>query len=158
MKKKYIWLTLCILFTIFIFCRSLKPAPESAQESFGISQWITSIVQRFVNMPYDELLNLCTYIVRKCAHVAEFALHACLVCGFFEYTEGKIRKNISWILFIGLLTACIDEAIQLFVEGRAGMISDVFVDFTGTLVGLVISIIFLWIIKKKFSHKLFAKD
>ena len=153
MKKKYIWLVLCIFFTMFIFCRSLKPAPASAQESSFLSVWLVSIVRRFVKMPYDELLNLCTYIVRKTAHLAEFALQSCLVCVFFECTKGKMRKNISWILFAGLFTACTDETIQLFVEGRAGMISDVFVDFAGTLLGLILTIVFLWVTRKLHSEK-----
>ena len=154
MKKKYIWLALCLLFTAFIFCRSLKPAPASAQESSLISEWLVSVVQGFVKMPYDELLNLCTYIVRKCAHVTEFAIQSCLLCGFFSCIKGKIRKNLPWILFTGLFTACIDEAIQLSVEGRAGLIGDVFVDFSGTVVGLVVSVVFLYILNKTFAHKL----
>ena len=161
MKKKYIWLTLWVLFTIFIFSRSLKPAPASAQESFGISSWITSIVQKFINMPYDELLNLCTYIVRKGAHVAEFAIQSCLICGFFNCSKGKMQKNISWILFLGLFTACTDEAIQLFVEGRAGMVFDVFIDFTGTIAGLALSVIFSGITtvkRKRNTKKMFDKN
>lgn len=56
----------------------------------------------------------------------------------------------------GLLTAVIDETIQLNVPGRAGMITDVWLDFSGVLTGavlmLVAFVIYIRIRKNKFSE------
>ena len=50
-----------------------------------------------------------------------------------------MRRKIVWlpaiILMIGSCYAASDEIHQLFVSGRAGMISDVLIDSVGVLVG-----------------------
>ena len=46
------------------------------------------------------------------------------------------RDAIIYILFISLFYAVTDEFHQLFVEGRGSLVSDVLIDFGGSLVGL----------------------
>ncbi len=84
-----------------------------------------------VHIDYDAMQK----IVRKAAHIAEFLVQAMLVAGSFS---GKYRKRIVYILFFGLLTACTDEYIQLFSDGRAGLIGDIFIDFSGTAMGAAV--------------------
>ena len=43
----------------------------------------------------------------------------------------------------------VDEYIQLFSAGRAGMVQDVFVDFSGTVLGVCICLFTLYLIRKK---------
>ncbi len=45
-------------------------------------------------------------------------------------------------MLAGLSTAVIDETIQLFVEGRAGMIKDVLLDFSGVVTGFAVMLAF----------------
>lgn len=44
-------------------------------------------------------------------------------------------------LFSGLLVALTDETIQLFVPGRSGQVTDVWLDFLGILAGSVMYLI-----------------
>jgi len=136
MKKRHIFIVLAVLMTAFIFWNSARPAVESANSSgrfVGILEWLLSPFG--VSADEDTMQN----IVRKTAHIVEFAVHAMLLAGCFV---GKLKKKVIYILFFGLLTACTDEYIQLFSEGRAGMVSDIFIDFGGTAIGTGILAIF----------------
>ena len=116
--------------TAFIFWNSARPAAESAQSSGRIVAIVTRVLSYFgVYANYDTMQK----IVRKAAHIAEFVVQSVLISGSFS---GKYRKRIVYILFFGLLTACTDEYIQLFSDGRAGLIGDVFIDFSGTVLGM----------------------
>jgi VanZ family protein len=44
------------------------------------------------------------------------------------------------ILFIGLFIAVSDEFLQLFIEGRSGLVQDVALDFAGFTFGMLVYI------------------
>ena len=136
MKKRYIYIILTILMTAFIFWNSSKPAVESTKDSNVFVSYFFTLLARFGVKPDYSLMDT---VVRKTAHVAEFALHAALLAGCFG---GRMKKRLIYIFFFGLMTACVDEYIQLFPEGRAGLVSDIFIDFTGTLFGAAFSGLF----------------
>ena len=48
---------------------------------------------------------------------------------------------LAYALLIGLLTAVIDENIQLYSIGRSGQVTDVLLDFSGTIAGVVIAML-----------------
>jgi len=126
MKRKHIFLILAIITTAFIFRNSAMPAVESSQSSGRIVKFLLGILAYFkVSAGYGVLET----IVRKSAHIAEFFAQAFFIAGSFS---GKYKKRIVYVLFFGLLTACTDEWIQLFSDGRAGRITDIFIDFGGT--------------------------
>ena len=68
---------------------------------------------------------------------------------FVNYYK-SINKNKFYLITLihGLMVAIIDESIQLFVPGRSGLITDVFIDFSGVITGLLIVYI-ITIIKLK---------
>lgn len=131
MNRKVIFRVLAILATAFIFSNSLKTAELSAQSSgrlVRIFEWFFGLFSYHPDV--DTLQN----IVRKTAHFLEFSLQGFLVCGSFSV---RFRERAVHVLFFGLMTACVDEYLQLFFEGRGSQIQDVFIDFAGTLWGLV---------------------
>ncbi len=140
MKKcKIIFYILFIAVTLFIFANSAKPAVESSQQS-GF------LVRLFMEVFSIENRDVATVIVRKAAHIAEFfAQGAFLSAALFD----SFRKNYIYVLFAGLFTAATDEFIQLFFEGRAGMIEDVFVDFSGTALAVLAAFILIGILKRR---------
>ena len=139
MKKRYVWIFLCILFTWFIFARSLKNAGISSAESSVFADVYSFIFEfLFSRSPKNPVAT-----VRKLAHVTEYAIHGILLSGVFATFKGKIKGNISYIMFFGLFTACIDEFVQLSSYGRAALVTDIFIDFSGTLFGIIISLIFV---------------
>lgn len=58
-------------------------------------------------------------------------------------------------MFAGLSAALIDETIQLFIEGRAGMIADVWIDFAGVVTGALLLLAFYAVYRrtKRFNRK-----
>lgn len=138
--RKYIWTIIYIAFIIFIFSNSMQVATESARRSEGVLHYL----QEFVGKEW-----LTDHIVRKAAHFSEFAVLGMLgVRCMQDYTKHYIMPA----LFSGLLTALTDETIQLFVEGRSGQVSDVWLDFGGCCFGVVVVMIVISIVvEKKFS-------
>ena len=135
---------LCLLAlacTVFIWSNSAKPAVESAGQSLQILEHIQGFL---LSLGLDqEILHT---LVRKAAHVAEFALLACLWTGFAGRKWVSDRKMALMFPFsVCLMTALTDETIQLGFEGRAGMIVDLWVDLIGVVMGMVFAgLLFAW--------------
>ena len=65
-------------------------------------------------------------------------------------TFDKKNKYRIWISFlIGFIYACNDEIYQSFIPGRAAMIGDIIIDTLGTLSGVLIISILLYIKYRK---------
>ncbi len=58
------------------------------------------------------------------------------------YTHHFVR-HVSWPMFICLLTAVLDETLQLYVPGRSSSTKDVLIDFSGSLAGLFVALLIL---------------
>lgn len=132
MSKKHFLISLgaVLLWIIFIFCRSLQPADAATLES----KWVLALLQRFV--PF----TLTQHFVRKLAHFTEFAVLGMLAGILFG---GRCRSLWSGLLFAvmtGIVTALCDETIQLFVAGRSGQITDVWLDVSGAFTGTVLTL------------------
>lgn len=140
-RLRYVFLIMFVLTTVFIFGNSAKPAVESSVQSGRFSDFLLQYFGKFF-----ENEDTVVFFVRKAAHVTEFFLQS--VCFSGVLFSEKYHKSIVYVLFVGLLTACTDEFIQLFFDGRAGMIKDVFIDFSGICLG-VVSVIVLWAFLRK---------
>ena len=135
---------LALLWTIFIWSNSAKPAVESAGQSLQVLEYLKEFL---LLLGFDqEVLHT---LVRKAAHVAEFTLLASLWTGFAGKMWRTDRKFALLFPFsVCLMTALADETIQLSFEGRAGMIQDLWVDLMGVVIGIVFAgLLFAW--KKK---------
>jgi len=131
MKKRIPFIILAVFVTLFIFSNSFETAEVSGQSSKKIVEAVAKAISTTLKKSPDT--NLITYCVRKTAHIMEFALQGFCLSGCFAFAY-RHRKVLT--LSLGLLTACIDETIQFFVPGRASMIQDVIIDFSGTAIGL----------------------
>ena len=128
--------TLIVLNLALIWGNSLLPAESSSE----LSGWL----QAFLSfLPEGEFVHT---LLRKAAHFSEFALLG-LLMGWMSVLI-RNRPNFS-LLGIGLGTGCIDETIQLFVPGRASSILDVWIDFSGFAVGLLILTLGYYYIEEK---------
>ena len=125
-KRKNLWAPILFgLWTVYIFARSLQPADLSNEESGRI----LSILEQL--LPFA----LSNHFVRKVAHFVEYGVSGFFGWFVFESRRGWERPAFSMTLC--LLTALCDETIQLFVEGRGGMIADVWLDMAGVLGGVL---------------------
>jgi len=127
-KTGNIWaMVLFVLWTLFIFTRSLLPAQMSNEES----GWILMLLERI--FPFA----LSHHMVRKAAHFIEFAVLGFLGRIAFSDRRKKTWERIIFPLMICFMVAVCDETIQLFVEGRAGKIADVCLDVVGAIAGVL---------------------
>ena len=120
MKSKKFFV-IFILWIAFIYSNSLIPATESTEVSQGISVRL----YEFLHLGLD--FQVFHIFIRKCAHFVEYMMLGILA--FYAFKNWKVA------ICLGILVACFDETIQLFVEGRSGQISDVLLDSCGVIFG-----------------------
>ena len=53
---------------------------------------------------------------------------------------GTLFVHISWPILGGLLTALTDETIQMFSDGRSSQLTDVWLDFSGVMAGILVGL------------------
>lgn len=93
-------------------------------EIFSLSQ-IPGTDQRVPDVIY--------FIERKTAHVFEYFVLALLLFWVLGTYHLSLRKKFSFIFFVSLFWAIIDEVHQLFIFGREGKLVDVGIDSIGVL-------------------------
>lgn len=141
-KKTIIILTvITIIYMFFIWIHSSMSAEVSTEESTAVLGFIDDIF-RFLGIS----LELTDHIIRKTAHFCEFALLGTLVLWTSNRFNRKIFANLLSCGFICLATATIDETIQLSSPGRAGMVTDILLDFSGVIAGFLFFILVYYII------------
>ena len=133
---KIINLIVIALIMAFIWSRSVKDIEASAQESGEFMETVVIPVEKAVLG--REVVS--EDFIRKCAHVFEFAL---LGIALAIYT-----KKLWITLGVGMTTAVIDETIQYFV-GRGSMVTDVWIDTAGCLLGAVAVLLIIAAQKKR---------
>ena len=129
---------LTALMLLFCWVHSCFPASVSSQESnsfYRVFYWFFGL--------FGAGQIVTQHIVRKLAHFSEFAavgglLLSCAYC----FDRMRPQRYAVQVLFAGLSAALIDETIQLFIEGRAGMIADVWIDFAGVVTGALLLLAF----------------
>jgi VanZ family protein len=72
-------------------------------------------------------------LIRKGAHVFEFAVLTLLACRFFESIVPGVpsRKTIFFAVLMAFIYACTDEFHQAYVFGRYSRVTDVLIDSFG---------------------------
>ena len=130
---------------VFIFSNSLQIADVSE----GASGRVLGILQgilRHLGLP-GAADRLTMHIVRKLAHFCEYLLEGFLLMLCLRVYTRHFFKHVSWPVLGGLLTALTDETIQLFVPGRSGQVTDIWIDFSGVMTGLLVGLILLGLVR-----------
>lgn len=128
-KKKFkVWLILTIIWAVVVFGHSAMPAVVSEQESLGVLGFLQNIFPGLTN-----------HILRKIGHFTEFAILGLLLTGtFWHHGKFKLYKPMLGAFLAGFA----DETLQMFIPGRSGQITDVWLDFFGAVTGILL----MWII------------
>ena len=136
--RSTIFLILVIVLTAFIFSNSMQDAQASSEQSGTVVALLARIAAG-LGVAFSE--GTAVTVVRKGAHVAEFFLLGLCWGGVFLAQGTRFLGKVIYVLFAGLLTACCDELIQMFSDGRGSMVSDVFVDFSGVVLAAVLCLL-----------------
>ncbi len=143
--NKY-WLPLLVwLGVIFLGSTNLMSAEHTSRFIVPFLLWLKP------GMAPDRILFI-LIVMRKCAHVGEYAVLALLLWRALRSVPTLQTKRP--ILFIAVLIACAvfaasDEFHQSFVKSRTPSIRDVLLDVSGALMGLLISASFAFRRSKK---------
>ena len=146
----------------FIFFMSAQEGEESSSMSDTIAQWLLSLFMpgfdSWEPAAQEQLFGVLTHLVRKAAHMFEYAVLATFATLTFQQAalaqhmeatgkggpaEGTRELLPTWkqaLAGLGLATAyaATDEFHQLFVAGRSALASDVFIDACGAAIGAVL--------------------
>lgn len=135
---------------ILIFCFSNQASDTSSKVSGKVLSYFINnfdIIKRF----YGAHPNMVHTIIRKMAHFSIYMLLGIMVC--LMLNAFMIRWAGSKTAFICLFYAISDEFHQYFIPGRSSQVLDVCIDFAGSLTGIVVTTVFL-ILLKDFISKL----
>lgn len=127
-----------VLTVVFIFSNSL----DVPLISNGKSGTVTELFNRAL-VALGFSVQVPEGLVRKLAHMAEFAmLGFWLMLTLRVYTR-RVLSHIGTPLFGGLFIAVMDEFLQAFVPGRSSAVTDVLIDFSGVVLGLLCALFLL---------------
>ena len=138
------WHVVILVYICFIYGNSLTPASISSQES----GFLLANVQGAMESLGWEHLWLTEHIIRKTAHFAEYpVLDGLTARAYGLYGRHRICNRDALMLIF--MVPFVDETIQLFVAGRSGQISDVWLDMSGAAVGMAIAAGVMCCLRKK---------
>lgn len=136
-----------ILWAAVIFFFSAQPGNVSGEQSHRISEFLAN----FFNLhQFENVLHSAEIIVRKCAHVAEYAVFGALtaLCLSFHPFGFKTRFGLS--VLAAMAYGATDEIHQFFVPGRTSRLYDVGFDTFGGTIGALITLL---IVRAYFKRK-----
>ena len=118
---------LLVLWVCVIWGHSMVPAQGSDAESLAV----VGIVRRFFELFGVTDVHVMNHVVRKAGHFCEYLVLGLLAINALRPRLRAPRERVTPLLLVGVLVPTIDETIQLFVPGRAGMLADVLLDMSG---------------------------
>ena len=155
--RKILFITFAIIalaINVLIIVLSATGGDKSSSQSLSFTKMIVDIINTIApNSPITQDQDRLHHVVRKLfGHFLLFGgsgLFTTLTLIF----SGNVFKNrkIETLLLstsIGLTVAAISELIQLFTPGRAGMFTDILIDFSGYLLFTILIYFVLFLIKK----------
>ena len=144
MKRTKRRMTVCTVLLIcnlvFIWGNSLLPAEVSGQISGTLKALLDGVFT-----PGEAVPSGGDGLLRKCAHFAEFGALGLLLGWLF----GMLGKKRLTAFALGVAAACIDETIQIYSPGRGSSLLDVWIDFSGITLGVLVSLAVYGLISKK---------
>ena len=150
--KRYIFWAISIALMVFIFLNSHETATESTKTSASlIEQILTIFMPKFVSWPIEQkelLIKSLQFIVRKGAHFSVYLVLGASCFGALNTYSIKMRNKCTLALLISFVYAISDEIHQLFIEGRSGQVSDVILDLSGAVTGVLITLAIICVYKR----------
>ncbi len=150
-----VFIILAVLWMGIIFYFSNRTADESNNTSDAVEAAIGKVtVEDFEQKSEEEVVSFLDryrVLARKTAHILEFTLLCMLVFMALPF-EIPMKFRLIGSGVWTLLYAISDEIHQAFIPGRTGLVSDVFIDIAGILLGIIGIIVLTWIynaIKKR---------
>jgi VanZ family protein len=122
---------------IFIDSTDLMSAEHTSRFIVPFLRWLKPDIS-------PGSLSAIHFIIRKCAHLSEYAILALLLLRASTYLTNLKRTAIlcASVWAACVLVAVTDEFHQTFVASRTPSVADVMIDSAGAVLGLVIGAVF----------------
>ena len=139
-----------IMTTVFVL--SNQPAGVSTNTSGSVIEKIASVfISNYENLPSESketIVSEMQHFIRKTAHFTIYCILGIFtISAMLTYTM-RHRRRVLTAAAICLAYSASDEFHQLFVSGRSCQLSDVCLDFCGSILGIaIVSFVFYLIIK-----------
>ncbi len=152
MKKiRAIPLIITILIMALIFFFSSQTSSESSEVSRGLTRKAVHLFLQLFHLNgagEAAAVSVLHHYIRKLAHFLLYALLGILSAVTMRITfKRTVSVSVICAAVICVLYSISDEIHQLFISGRSGQISDVFLDSAGAWTGIAVLLIFLKIKK-----------
>lgn len=131
-----LWTVAFCVWVLFIWGHSLVPGPQSTLESDAAVSYLDTL---FVALGITDT-RLMTLVVRKGAHVLEYAVLGFLTRGTLVARREERGRAVMPVGILAALVPVVDECIQLVVPGRSGMVQDVLIDLAGMCLGALVGL------------------
>ena len=138
-KRRRVYLVLTIAMLCFIWGNSSMSGTASGALSGRFLKYLAPLLAPFGNKA--------EFVLRKLAHFSEFTLLGFLLSGLTRPETPTPWRTRPF--FLGLAAACIDETIQIYSPGRGSSLLDVWIDFSGITLGVLVSLTVYGLISKK---------
>lgn len=142
-RLKILYILLALLL-IFIWGNSMLSREQSVAQSSAFS----ALIEPVLDFLKSKGIPVTQHLVRKFAHFAEFAALGAVLGLILNAKDHRRPFNFSYVIFCGITVAVIDEAIQLFSEGRGSRVQDVLLDTSGMITGLVVVTLVVFLIRR----------
>lgn len=140
--------------TIFSF------SEQDGVKSGGLSRRVTLVILNVFgdyNEPLSEEQEVqvenVQHVIRKLAHFTIYAILGLLLMSLAETFDFTNKKRIILSLLVGILYASLDEFHQSFIPGRTAAVTDVLIDTSGVITGILFIFLVLKIIQSKRKKK-----
>ena len=126
------WLPV-LLWMIFIFVGStdLMSAEHTSRFLVPFLRWLAPDLS-------GEAVATIQLLIRKCAHVAEYAILAAFLLRALSKSQERLSRATASAFIFAAIYAAFDEFHQSFVPSRTSSPYDVAIDTAGALAGLAI--------------------
>ena len=122
----------------FIWGNSLDSAVESAAKSGRVGELLRPLLELVVGQG-----GVTDHLVRKLAHFTEYAVLGALLL-LLTAVGFRVRlQTVVNCLFFLMAAALTDETIQMFSDGRSSQLTDVWLDFSGAMAGILVGLLCL---------------
>jgi VanZ family protein len=102
------------------------------------SRFIGPFLRWFAPDISEATVSSVQLVVRKCAHLTEYAILAGLLFRAFRRHQPRIGRALAMSFVIAAIYAALDEFHQSYVASRTGSPWDAMIDSAGALAGVLI--------------------
>lgn len=132
-RERKRWTVAFVVWLCVVWGHSLMSGSISSAESSGLVELLKPVLEALGFTSKQAM----SFAVRKTAHFSEYAILAALALRMTIAWHGKSPRAFVLAGVIWVVAPCVDESIQLFVPGRAGMPTDILIDMAGGALGLI---------------------